>query len=252
MIMSRCQTRIFESINTDNVTPEVQAARGPHAKVRLTLKQRHAGPRADKPIRAVGPKESALYDKVIGFKKKGMLRKAEGDQQWVAREFFLPKPGGKWRLVIDYHHLNSCLEGKHFPLSVIEDQLANEQRNCLFIFIDLEDGFRQKHLEEDSKHLTAFCTPFGLFEWNVLPMGVKLGPAAYREMVQHVTRNCPSSEPYIDDIMSSNGKEILNPPKTTLAEKQEPQTLCKYFEAHTEKRCALFDALAAAQLTAHS
>ena len=91
--------------------------------------------------------------------------------------------------------------------------------------MDLEDEFHQMYLEEDSKHLTAFCTPFGVVEWNVLPMGVNVGPAAYQEMVQHVTRNCPSSKPYIDDIMSSNGKEILDQGKTTLAEKQEPAML---------------------------
>ena len=32
------------------------------------------------------------------------------------------------------------------------------------------------HLEEDNKHLTTFRTPFGVFEWNVVPMGVKVGP----------------------------------------------------------------------------
>ena len=248
-IMEKYSDRVFRSIPTHEVTEEAQAKRGPHAKVRLQLKQKHAGPRADKPIRAVGPKESALYDKVMGFKKKGMLRKCEGDPQWVARAFLVPKPGGKWRLVIDYRHLNSCLEGKNFPLPVIEDQLANEQGNFLYSLIDFEDGFHQMHSQEDSKHLTAFCTPFGVFEWNVLPMGVKVGPAAFQEMVQHVTRNCPSSKPYIDDIMSSNGKEILDPQKTTIAQKQEPEMLQKYFQAHAEKLCALFDALAEAQLT---
>ena len=115
MIMQKYQKKVFETINTPDVTEEAQAARGLQARVKLTLKDKHAGPRADKPIRAAGPKESALYDKVMGFKKKGMLRKAEGDPQWVARGFFVPKPGGKWRLVIDYRHLNSCLVGKIFP-----------------------------------------------------------------------------------------------------------------------------------------
>ena len=192
-------------------------------------------------MRAVGPKESALYDKVMGFKKKGMLHKGEGDPQWVAGAFLVPRPGGKWRLVIDYRHLNSCLEGKNVPLPGIEDQLANEQGNFLFLLIDLEDGFHQMHLEDDSKHLTAFCTPFTVFEWNVLPMEVKVGPAANQEMVHHVTRNCPTSKPNIDDIMSSHGKEILDPGKTTLAEKQEPAMLCRYFEAHTETLCTFFD-----------
>ena len=81
-------------------------------------------------------------------------------------------------------------------------------------------------------------------------MGVKVGPAAYQEIVQHMTRNCPSSKSYDDHIMSSNGKEILDPQKTTLAEKKEPHTLRNCFEAHTKTFCALFDVLAAAQLTA--
>ena len=61
-----------------------------------------------------------------------MLGKAEGDPQWVARAVLVPKPGGKWRLVIDCRHLNSCLEGKEFLLTVIEDQLANQQGNVFF------------------------------------------------------------------------------------------------------------------------
>ena len=31
-------------------------------------------------------------------------------------------------------------------------------------------------LLEECRHLTAFCTPAGTFEWKVLPMGVKIGP----------------------------------------------------------------------------
>ena len=191
--MEKYSDRGFRSIPTHEVTEEAQAKRGPHAKVRLQLKQKYAEPRADKLIRAVRPKEIALYDKVRGFKSKGMLRKFEGNAQWVARAFLVSKPGAKWRLVIDYRHLHSCQEGKNFPLPVIEDQLANEQGNLLYSLIALEDGFHQMHLEEDSKHLTAFCTPFGVFEWNVSPMGVKVGPAAFQEMLKHVTRNCPSS-----------------------------------------------------------
>ena len=121
----------------------------------------------------------------------------------------MPKPGkNDWRLVLDYRHLNSCLKGNSFPLPVIEDQIADQEGNFIFSIINLEDGFHQTHLEESSKHLTSFCTPFGNFEWNVLPMGVHVGPAAYQQMVQYVTRNCPQSRPYIDDILSSSGRNV--------------------------------------------
>ena len=113
-----------------------------------------------------------------------MLSEWEGAPQWVSRAFLVPKPGSnKWRLVMDYRWLNTQPEGNNFPIPVIEDQLANQQGIFLFTLIDLEDGFHQMHLVEESKQLTAFCTPFGVFEWNGLPMGVKMGPAAFQEMV---------------------------------------------------------------------
>ena len=80
-------------------------------------------------------------------------------------------------------------------------------------------------------------------------MGVKVEPAAYQQMVQYVTRNCPQSRPYIDDILSSTGSKVIDPGKLTIEQKQETETLRKYFEAHYEDLCKLFDALEEAQLT---
>ena len=156
------------------------------------------------------------------FKDRGNPQDAKGQPQWVARAFLVQKPGkNDWRLVIDYRHHNSCFKGNSFPLPVIEDQIANQEGNLIFSIIDLEDGFHQMHLEDSSKHPTAFCTPFGIFEWNLLPMGVKVGPAAYQRMVQYVTRNCPQSRPYIDDILSSSGCNVLEPDKLTIEHKQQ-------------------------------
>ena len=248
--MNRYEATVFRPIRTQDVTEKAKKARGPRSTLKLELLPEHAGPRADKPIRAVGERKKALWEKIVKFKDRGMLRDAKGQPEWVARAFLVPKPGkNEWRLVIDYRHLNSCLKGNSFPLPVIEDQIANQQRNFIFTIIDLEDGFHQMHLEEESKHLTAFCTLFGIFEWNVLPMGVKVGPAAYQQMVQYVTRNCPQSRPYIDDILSSTGSKVIDPGKLTIEQKQEPETLRKYFEAHYEDLCKLFDAVEEAQLT---
>ena len=180
------------------------------------------------------------------FQARGFLRECTGSPQWVARAFLVPKPGNhKWRLVIDYCWLNSQLTGKRFPS---EDQLANQHGNFLFTLLDLEDGFHQMHLEGDSKHLTAFCTPFGVFEWIVLPMGVKVGPAAYQEMVQDVTRRCPAARPYIDDILASSGRESIDGAQT-VADKQRPGILEKYFQKHFDEVWQLFEALEAAELT---
>ena len=194
-----------------------------------------------------------LLEKLENFRKRGMLRKAEGDAHWVFRFFLVPKPGtNKWRLVIDYRFFNSFLEGKNSPLPIVRDQPANQQGNFIFSLIDLEDGFRQMHLEEDSKHLMAFCTPFGVFEWNVLRMGVKVGPATFQEMVQHVTRKYPASTPYIDDILSLSGKGQLPTQQRDIplhVTMEDPVIRGGYIKQHYQDLVALFQALEEAKLT---
>ena len=178
--------------------------RGPHAKVKLQLIP-NAIPFSCKAIRTVGVREQVLYDKIKGFEEQGFIRKCRGSTEWVSRAFLVPKPNGKWRLVIDYRYLNTQLKGLNFPLPVIEDQLARQEGNSVFSLVDLEDGFHQMHLEESSRSLTAFITPFGVYEWKVLPMGVKVGPQVFQRLVAWVVRNCPTSGPYIDDVLTGTG-----------------------------------------------
>ena len=174
--------------------------RGPDGWVKLELKEgsKHV---AFSPIRAVGLREEALKENVQGFEKRGWIENSKSP--WVARGFLVPKPGvNKWRLVIDYRYLNSCLEGHEFPLPVIEDLLQRQHGNHLWTILDLEDGFHQMPLTEESRPLTAFCTPWGVYQWNVLPMGVKVGPQVYQRMVTHCIRHLPPSvRAYIDDLL---------------------------------------------------
>ena len=57
-------------------------------------------------------------------------------------------------------------------------------------------------LLEECRHLTAFCTPAGTFEWKTLPMGVKVGPQAFQRLVSWcVGRLKPLIRAYTDDIL---------------------------------------------------
>ena len=99
------------------------------------------------------------------FEEKGYIYKAQDhhDTSWVSRAFLVPKPNGKYRLVIDYRWVNSPLKGKHFPILIIEDQLAKQKGNSLCTVADLEDGFHQMRLGEESQKYTGFITPFGVY-----------------------------------------------------------------------------------------
>ena len=48
-----------------------------------------------------------------------------------------------------------------------------------FSKLDLKSGFWQLPIEEKDRHKTAFINPFGLFEWNVLPQGLRNSPPSF-------------------------------------------------------------------------
>ena len=121
-----------------------------------------------KAVRAIGLREKRLREKVQEFENRGYLNEVDPNgTEWVSRAFLVPKPNGKWRLVIDYRWLNSQLKGQNFPLPVIEDQLAKQQGNFIWTLVDVEDGFHQMRLAPSSLPLTAFITFFGVFQWTV-------------------------------------------------------------------------------------
>ncbi|KAE8914160.1 hypothetical protein PF003_g1314 [Phytophthora fragariae] len=74
--------------------------------------------------------------------------------------------------------------------------------SVIYSAIDLTDGFYQILMRESDILLTAVSTPSGmLWEWLVMPQGLKNAPATFNRMVSHVLRPLRAFAPsYIDDI----------------------------------------------------
>ncbi|KAE9169003.1 hypothetical protein PF002_g30470 [Phytophthora fragariae] len=74
--------------------------------------------------------------------------------------------------------------------------------SVIYSAIDLTDGFYQILMRESDVPLTAVSTPSGmLWEWLVMPQGLKNAPATFNRMVSHVLRPLRAFAPsYFDDI----------------------------------------------------
>jgi hypothetical protein len=117
------------------------ARRGPDGVVKLELLE-DAKPQMLNPIRATGLRAVALDALISGFLTRGLAEPVGRGCEWASRAFLVPKPNGKWRLVVDYRYLNTVIKGCPYPLPVIEDQLLKQSGNVLWSLIDLEDTIR--------------------------------------------------------------------------------------------------------------
>ncbi|KAG2770389.1 hypothetical protein PC116_g12547 [Phytophthora cactorum] len=75
--------------------------------------------------------------------------------------------------------------------------------------IDLTGGFYQILIRLGDIPLTAVSTPSGmLWEWLVMPQGLKNAPATFNRMVSHVLRPVRDFAPsYFNDIFVHSGAE---------------------------------------------
>jgi hypothetical protein len=62
-----------------------------------------------------------------------------------------------------------------FPMPTVEHAFGNFSGAKIFSVLDLNSAYYQIPLSSKSRKATAFCTPFGLFEFTKLPMGISVG-----------------------------------------------------------------------------
>ena len=113
------------------------------------------------------------------------------------------KKDGKIRLCVDFRNLNNNIVSDSYPLPNINNILHNLGKGTIFTCLDLKQGYHQIPLTEESKALTAFIAPGGLFEYNVMPMGLKDSPSAFSRIISQVLVGLTGNNThvYMDDII---------------------------------------------------
>jgi hypothetical protein len=69
-------------------------------------------------------------------------------------------------MVVDYRLLNRKIVFDAFPMPNVEAAFANFGKAKIFSVLDLNSAYYQIPLSAKSRRVTAFCTPFGLFEFK--------------------------------------------------------------------------------------
>ena len=122
------------------------------------------------------------------------------------------KPDGSLRMCIDYRKLNDISLSDAYPIPRISDILEKIGHSKYLSRFDLTKGYWQVPLSEDTKEKSAFITPYGLYEFNVMPFGMKTSPATFIRLMEKVLKGVNHVVSYFDDIVvySDTWEEHLN------------------------------------------
>ncbi|KAL0901247.1 hypothetical protein ABMA27_006539 [Loxostege sticticalis] len=127
----------------------------------------------------------------------------ESNSEYASPIILVAKKNGESRLCVDYRALNRKTVKDKYPMPLIEDQIDKLQGHTVFTTLDLSQGYHQIPVSEESKHLTAFVTPDGHFEYNRMPFGLTNAPAVFQRMVHSLLNKhkVPGVLAYMDDIV---------------------------------------------------
>ena len=121
--------------------------------------------------------------------------------EWSSPCILVPKPDGTFRMCTDYHKVNSVTKTDTFPIPRINDCIDNIGQAKYVTKFDLLKGFWQIPLTNRAKEISAFVTPEVLYQYKVMPFGMKNSPATFQCLVNSLISNLAGCKAYIEDAI---------------------------------------------------
>ena len=121
--------------------------------------------------------------------------------RWQSRMVVVAKKSGKPRRTVDLSPLNKhCLRGTHSNETPFF-QVSRVRQNTYKSVVDTWNGYHTVELDEDSRNLTAFITPYGRYRYCRAHQGHVCSGDYYTQRADNIMKDIKDQCKVVDDTL---------------------------------------------------
>ena len=145
--------------------------------------------------------ENWVEEQVQHLKEKNIIRDLKS--LWSAPVVVVKKKGGDFRMCVDFRRLNSVTIRPIYNIPSTQSLFDHLSNSKFFSTIDVSNAYHQCEIREKDKHLTAFTTRSGQYEFNRMPFGLVGAPFTFQRLITSILskENWEICLVYLDNVL---------------------------------------------------
>ncbi len=126
--------------------------------------------------------------------------------EYACRVTLPVKKDGSRRFCGDYRPLNAQTRRDSFPMPLVEDVISQLGNSSWFTALNLQSSFWQIRMAPEDMKKTALITKTELYDWTVMPFGLKNATSMFTKTMSEVFKDLDSNflKIFVDDLNVHN------------------------------------------------
>ena len=131
-----------------------------------------------------------------------VIEPVDEPSDWCSPIVVVPKSNGKdVRICVDLTRVNKAVKREVYQMPSVETTINKIAARSVYSKLDCNSGYFQLELDDASRKLTTFITPFGRFRFKRMPYGISSGPEIFQKYMDEALSDIPGVVVQMDDIL---------------------------------------------------